>query len=52
MRDIHAKEKKLTDDLINKKTFYQKKYNDRRNRVMEKSLGRKNEESFFERLRR
>lgn len=52
LRDIHAKEKKLTDDLINKKTFYQKKYNDRRNRVMEKSLGRKNEESFFERLRR
>ena len=26
MRDIHSKEKKLTDDVINKRTFYSHKF--------------------------
>jgi hypothetical protein len=27
MRDLHVKEKKLTDDTINKKTMFQRKLN-------------------------
>lgn len=47
-----AKEKKLTDDIVNRKTFYTQKINQKQERSEEKEHGSKNVESFFERLRR
>ena len=47
-----SKEKKLTDDIVNRKTFYTQKISQTQERDEEKSYGAKNVESFFERLRR
>lgn len=47
-----SKEKKLTDDVVNRKTFYSQKLNHKQNKQEETVVGKKNEESFFERLRR
>jgi len=52
MRNMASKEKKLTDDVVNRKTFYSQKLNQKQSKQEETSQGRKNEESFFERLRR
>lgn len=45
-----AKEKKLTDDIVNRKTFYTQKLSQNQERNEEKES--KNVESFFERLMR
>lgn len=47
-----SKEKKLTDDVVNRKTFYSQKLNQKQNKQEDTVKGKKNEESFFERLRR
>ena len=52
MRHMASKEKKLTDDVVNRKTFYSQKLNQKQNKQEETVIGKKNEESFFERLRR
>ena len=52
MRDLHVKEKKLTDDTINKKTMFQRKLNQNQKRREDRRRAQSNEESFFERLRR
>lgn len=52
MRHMASKEKKLTDDVVNRKTFYSQKLNHKQNKQEETVVGKKNEESFFERLRR
>lgn len=52
MRDLHVKEKKLTDDVINKKTFYSRKLMQNQKRREDRKKAQSNEESFFERLRR
>ena len=52
MRILASKEKKLTDDVVNRKTFYTQKISHKQTRDEEKDHGSKNVESFFERLRR
>lgn len=52
MRDLHAKEKKLTDDVINKKTMFTRNIIQNQQRREDRKKGKTNEESFFQRLRR
>ena len=52
LRDQLVKEKKLTDDTINQKTFYSRKFINSKLRKEERKKAQSNEDSFFERLRR
>ena len=47
-----SRELKLTDDTINRGIVYSKKYMSKHNKMQDKKQGQRNEEPFYERLRR
>lgn len=52
MRDKVSKEKKLTDDAINRKIFFSAKMAQQKEKKELDKVGLQNQETFFERLRR
>lgn len=52
LREQLTKEKKLTDDTINQRTFYTRKLLQSQLKKQERQMAQHREDSFFERLRR